>query len=576
MRMEAQMKAAFWMENAYFDEQTRQEVRNLPLEEIEERFYTDLEFGTGGLRGKMGAGTNRMNRYVVRKITQGLADVLCRQGERAMRQGVVIAFDSRLRSAEFARETALVLAKNGIRVYLFASLRPTPELSFAIRYYHAAAGVNITASHNPKEYNGYKVYGADGGQLTPEKAEEIAEQIQQRTEWQIGRMTEAEARQSGRLLELGRETDELYFQALLVQMLYPELVREQGNRLRIVYTPLHGAGIMAIPAVLRGAGFTDLHIVSAQSMPDGAFPTVQLPNPESPEAFRWALAEAETRKADLVLASDPDADRLGAYVRDKTGDYVRLNGNQIGVLLLYYLLSQRKKQGNLPPDGKVVTSIASTELGGEIARAFGVERILVPVGFKYIGEQIRRMETEKKGTFLFGYEESFGYLAGTHARDKDAVQAALLLAEAALYYKTMENRTLPRVLEEIYRQFGWYDDRQFSVVREGRKGKIEINAMMQCLRSGAFQQLGGVPIAAVEDYADSVCTDLRDGSSRPLSLPKSNALRYLLCGGGFVLARPSGTEPKMKFYISVRGTSCARIEEQICGIQEDIRRIIGL
>ncbi len=564
-----QTKAAFWGKNPYFDEATRQEIQHLDPAELEERFYTDLEFGTGGLRGKLGAGTNRMNIYVVRKITQGLADTIQEQGKEAMRRGVVIACDSRRCSTEFAQETALVLAANGICAYRFNDLRPTPELSFAVRYLQAVAGVNITASHNPKEYNGYKVYGEDGGQLPPDIADRVTQHIKKRVDWIIEPISKKEAYRKGLLIDVNGEVDQAYRQAIRAQLLYADKLREQGDQVKIVYTPLHGSGIRQIPAILQETGFSNVFVVPEQAEPDGEFPTVRLPNPEDPEAFALALVYFEFQQADLALASDPDADRLGLYVRDEKGDYVRFTGNQIGVLLTWYLLSQRKKLGKLPADGKVITTVASTDLGAAVAAHFGVEVIHVLVGFKYVGEQIRIMEQTGKGTFLFGYEESFGYLAGTHARDKDAVQAALILAEAAWYYKTQEQRTLPQVLEEIQQMLGYYADEQISVTKEGRAGKAAIEQVMQTLRQHCFQTLGGIPVAAVEDYSNGAKTNLKDGRVEPISLPRTDALRYLLQGGGFVMARPSGTEPKIKFYFSIRSEKPDDLQERMQKIQSD-------
>lgn len=562
-------KAVFWEQDPYFDAATRNEVLGLTAAEKEERFYTDLEFGTGGLRGKMGAGTNRMNIYVVRKITQGLADAICEQGEEAKRRGVVIACDSRRNSSQFALETALVLAANGIRAYLFDSLRPTPELSFAVRHCQAVAGVNITASHNPKEYNGYKVYGEDGGQLPPEMADLVTQHIQRRTDWRIETLPRPEALEKGLLVHLPAEVDEAYRQAIQRQLFYPEELLQQGKNIRIVYTPLHGAGVKQIPQILEEAGFSEVFVVPEQKEPDTEFSTVRLPNPEDPDAFALALMYAKKQKADLVLASDPDSDRLGMYARDGQGEYVRFTGNQIGVLLTWYLLSQRKKLHRLPKDGRVVTTVASTDLGAAVARHFGVEVTQVLVGFKYIGEQIKEMEETGHGSFLFGYEESFGYLAGTHARDKDAVQAALILAEAAWYYKEKEQRTFSQVLEELQQTLGYYRDEQISVVKEGRAGKETIEKMMQTLRQHSFETLGGIPVAAVEDYETRIRTYPSLGRQEAITLPKTEALRFLLEGGGFVMARPSGTEPKIKFYFSVRGQHPEHLEALAQQIQKD-------
>ncbi len=562
--------ARYWQESTYFDAATREEVRGLSAAEREERFYMDLEFGTGGLRGKIGAGTNRINVYVVRKITQGLADAICEKGEAAKQKGVAIGFDSRRFSDVFARETALVLAANGIKAYLFESLRPVPELSFAVRHCGAVAGVSVTASHNPREYNGYKVYGEDGGQLPPEMADNVLRHIEGRTNWEIPVMPEAEARAKGLLVTLGEAVDRVYRQTVRDQLFYGEALGQSANELKIVYSPLHGSGVMAIPAILREAGFTELFVVPEQEKPDPEFSTVQQPNPENPEAFTLAVQYARERQADIALASDPDSDRLGLYARNEQGEYVRFTGNQIGVVLAWYLLSQRQKLGRLPADGELITTVASTDLGPAVAAHFGVASRQVLVGFKYIGEQIHLMEETGKGTFLFGYEESFGYLAGTHARDKDAVQAALVLSEAAWYYKTREHKTLVQVLDEIQQQLGYYRDDQVSVVKDGRAGKAVIAEIMAVLQAHPFSALGGIPVQAVEDYGQRVRTFPAEGKTEPIALPKTAALRWRLAGGGFVMARPSGTEPKIKFYFSVRGEKPEELAAITQRIQADL------
>jgi len=559
-----------WTENRYFDDQTREELLNIKdPKEVEDRFYTNLKFGTGGLRGVLGAGTNRMNKYVIRKATQGLADTIKNLGEEACRRGVVIAYDSRRCSPEFALETALVLACNGIKAYLFDYLRPTPELSFAVRYLKTIAGVNITASHNPREYNGYKVYWEDGGQIPPDKAEQILTEIYKRPGWEVEIISEREARNKGLLITVGEDVDRAYIEEMKKELLYPELTSAEGQKLKIVYTPLHGAGGMLTTRVLKEIGFTSLCIVLEQQNPDMDFPTVHSPNPENPQVFELALDYAGEQEADLVLASDPDGDRLGLYAIDRNARYRRFNGNQIGVLLTYYLLSHKKRLGRLPADAVIVKTVATTDLGDAVARQFGVQTVNVLVGFKYIGEQIKEMEEKGWGTYQFGFEESFGFLAGTYARDKDAVQAAALLAEAALYYRETENKLLPDVMEEIHRLCGYYHDEQVAMNFHGKEGLECMNNIMDVLRQEKKTEIGGIPLKSIEDYLTSKRLFLKEGREEQINLPKANVLRFSFQGGGFVVARPSGTEPKIRFYFCARGNSPDQLRHNIKIIQED-------
>lgn len=565
-----QERYKLWTENEYFDADTRKELLEITdPEEIKERFYTELEFGTGGMRGMLGAGTNRMNRYVIRKVTQGLADTVKEYGEEACRRGVVLAYDSRRYSAEFALETALVLAANGIKAYLFESLRPTPELSFAVRYLKTCAGVMITASHNPKEYNGYKVYWEDGGQIPPDKADRIVSRIAERKSWLIDVMSEAEAKERGLLLTVGEEVDKAYLQEVKRQLLYPELTAEKGRDLHIVYTPLHGTGNMPVRRILKETGFSSLFVVPEQEQPDSEFSTVNVPNPEDPQSFALALKYAREQQADLVLASDPDADRLGVYIREKNGSYLRFTGNQIGVILEYYLLSQKKKQGILPDNAVVVKTVASTDLGDAVAEEFGVRTVNVLVGFKYIGEQIKDMEEKGWGTYQFGFEESFGFLAGTYTRDKDAVLAAVLMAEAALYYKEIEQKTLADVLEEIHEKCGYYLDCQKAVTLKGIEGLEKIKKIMEILRNTSKSEIGGLPVKSIDDYLYGKRKLLKECRECDLTLPKSNGLRFSFEGGGFVMARPSGTEPKIRFYFCLKGDSPAKLAGILEKVKED-------
>ncbi len=572
MLIESSIKERFtnWTENECFDCATRDELLALDdPNEIEDRFYTDLEFGTGGMRGILGAGPNRMNKYVIRRITQGLADSIKEHGEEARAKGVVIAHDPRRFSKEFALETALVLAANGIKAYLFDSLRPVPELSFAVRHLQTIAGVNITASHNPKEYNGYKVYWEDGGQIPPDKANIIISKIAARKSWEIGISSEADARKEGLLVKIGEDVDKAYLEKVKVQLLHPALDAAKGKQLKIVYSPLHGSGGMLISRILMEAGFSSLFVVPEQKEPDMDFSTVKSPNPEDPASFELALAYAVQQNADIVMASDPDADRLGLYVKGDEGYYHRFNGNQIGVLLQYYILSQKKKMGILPDNAVVIKTVASTDLGDAVAEKFGVKTVNVLVGFKYIGEQIRDMEEKGWGTYQFGFEESFGYLAGTHARDKDAVAAAALLAEAALYYRQEENKNLTDVLDEIHQMFGYYRDEQVALTYKGKAGRECIANIMNTLRRDKRTEIAGIPLKSREDYSISKKYLVKENEEEEIALPKANVLRFSFAEGGFVMARPSGTEPKIRFYFCVKDDSPQTLRDTMERVKED-------
>ena len=540
-RPSAQELLQSWLNDPLVDEATKAELRAIAddAREVEDRFYRDLEFGTGGLRGVMGAGTNRMNRYVIGKATQGLADELL---SREKAPSVVIAHDSRRHSAEFALETACVLAGNGIKAYLFRSLRPTPQLSFTVRDLGASAGVVITASHNPPEYNGYKVYGPDGGQIVPDQAQRVYERIRRVTSFDmVRRMAPEEAEAKGLLVWLDEEADRRYVDAVVAQSLRPELLRSgAGEALTIVYTPLHGSGNMPVREVLRRAGFTRVHVVAEQEQPDGGFPTVKSPNPEEREAFTLAIEQAERLGADLILGTDPDADRVGAVVKDENGRYVVLTGNQTGALIVHYMLTALKEQGRLPANGAVVKTIVTSEMGADIARSFGCEVFNTLTGFKYIGEKMTQFERTGTHTFVFGYEESYGYLAGNYARDKDAVVAALLISEAAAYYKS-QGKTLYDVLLELYAQYGTYLETLESRMLKGKDGLERIRAIMEDWRSQPPAEVAGVKVEALEDYKDGLN-----------GLPPENVLKFRLADGSWFCLRPSGTEPKIKVYLAVR------------------------
>jgi len=571
LELDALVKQRFqhWTENEYFDQQTKDELLQIiDPKEIEDRFYTELEFGTGGMRGVLGAGTNRMNKYIIRKVTQGLAEVMLEQDPANAQKGVVIAYDSRRYSAEFALETALVLAANGIKAYLFESLRPTPELSFAVRYLQTSAGVNITASHNPKDYNGYKVYWEDGGQIPPQLAKLIVAKVTNQ-DWTAQPLGLEEAKAKGLLETVGEQVDRAYFEQIKKQLLFPELAKIFGRDLKIVFTPLHGTGGRPVLSLLKEIGFTSVYIVSEQAEPDPEFPTVLSPNPEDPAAFELALQYAQDKQADIILATDPDADRLGLYAKDQNGEFRRFTGNQIGVLLEYYLLSQKKKAGCLAENSVIVKTVASTDLGEAIATDFGAQTLNVLVGFKYIGEQIKIMEQNRSGVYVFGFEESHGYLAGTYARDKDAVQAAALLAEAALYYRTKEGLTLPEVLEKIFKNYGYYLDEQIAVTLKGKEGKEKIAAVMDLLRRQKKDSLAGIPIKSIDDFQTGQKLHIQENRTSSIDLPRENVLRFSFMGGGFVMARPSGTEPKIRFYFCVKGDSYEQTAELLELVKKD-------
>ena len=552
--MDAMKTYEFWCTSPYFDEATKEELRAIKEDEkeITERFYRELEFGTGGLRGILGAGTNRMNIYTVRKATQGLANFIIK--EHAQEKGVAISFDSRHMSPEFAKETALCMAANGIKAYIFPSLRPTPMLSFAVRELHCTAGVMVTASHNPPEYNGYKVYWEDGAQITAPKDAEIIHEVQSITDYgALKTMSEEDAKAAGLYEVIGSEIDDKYMEALKKLVLRPEAIKEQADQLKIVYTPLHGTGNLPVRRVLKELGFTQVHVVKEQELPDGAFPTVSYPNPEDKKAFALALKLAKEVDADIVLATDPDADRLGVYAKNtETGEYQSFTGNMSGMLILEYLLSQRKELGMLPEIGAVVTTIVSGKMARAIAKEYNVELIETLTGFKYIGEQIKFFEQNHDHEFLFGYEESYGCLEGTHARDKDAVVAVMALCEAAAYYKS-KGITLCEQMQNLYQKYGFYKESLFFQTFQGMEGKAKIDGLMDALRNEPPKQVGPFKVTALEDYKKSIRTDIATGETSALTLPESNVLYFELEDGAWFCVRPSGTEPKIKYYAGVKG-----------------------
>ena len=552
-----------WLSNPYFDEATKEELRAIEgnENEIKERFYMDLEFGTAGLRGIIGAGINRMNIYVVRRATQGLANYIIKQG--AANKGVAIAYDSRHMSPEFAMEAAMTLAANGIKAYKFESLRPTPELSFAVRELGCVAGINITASHNPPEYNGYKVYWEDGAQFTPPHDKGVTEEVLAIEDLSTVKTTdEASATAAGLYQVIGQEIDDKYIAQVKAQVVNQKAIDEMQDQITIVYTPLHGTGNIPARRVMKEIGFTHVYVVPEQELPDGDFPTVSYPNPEAKEAFELGLKLAKEKNADLVLATDPDADRLGVYVKDtKSGEYIPLTGNMSGSLLCEYVLSQKQAAGKIPADGQVVKSIVSTNLIDAVAKAYGAELIEVLTGFKWIGKQILKNETTGHGTYLFGMEESYGCLIGTYARDKDAISATAALCEAAAYYK-QKGMTLWDAMIAMYEKYGYYKDAVKAIGLSGIEGLAKIQSIMETLRNNTPTEVGGYKVTSARDYKLDTIKDMATGEVKPTGLPSSNVLYYDLEDGAWICVRPSGTEPKIKFYFGVKGTSLKDAEEK--------------
>lgn len=546
----------FWCEDSYFDDATKAELAAIAdnENEIKDRFYRELEFGTGGLRGIIGAGTNRINLYTVRKATQGLANFILKEG--GADKGVAIAYDSRNMSIEFSEEAALCLCANGIKAYRFESLRPTPELSFALRELGCIAGIVITASHNPAEYNGYKVYWEDGAQITPPKDTQIIDEVNAVTDYHtVKTMDRESAMAQGLYHVIGAEIDDRYMEELKKLVIHPELVREVGKNMKVVYSPLHGTGNIPARRILKEIGFEQVYVVPEQELPDGNFSTVASPNPENKSAFELALKLAEEVGADLVLATDPDADRLGVYARDsKTGEYMTFTGNMSGMLICEYLLSQKQELGTIAEDGFIVKTIVSTKMAGKIAEAYGVELKECLTGFKFIGELIKIAEDTGKGTYEFGFEESYGCLVGTHARDKDAIVAVMALCEAAAYYQT-KNLTLWDQMMNIYEKYGYFREGLETLTLKGFEGAAKIQSMMEDIRNNPPKTLGDYKVLAFRDYAKDTILNLETGDVTPTGLRKSNVLYFDLSDDAWACVRPSGTEPKIKFYMGVKGVS---------------------
>ncbi|MDB2009060.1 phospho-sugar mutase [[Clostridium] symbiosum] len=565
-----------WLDNPYFDEATKEELRNIAGDEneIKERFYMDLEFGTAGLRGIIGAGINRMNIYTVRRATQGLANYIIKQGGAG--KGVAIAYDSRRMSPEFAEEAALTLAANGIKAYKFESLRPTPELSFAVRELGCIAGINITASHNPPEYNGYKVYWEDGAQFTPPHDKGVTEEVMAITDLSTVRTTDAQsARTSGNYQIIGQEIDDKYIAQVKAQVVNQGAIDKMQDQITIVYTPLHGTGNIPARRVMKELGFTHVFVVPEQELPDGEFPTVSYPNPEAKEAFELGLKLAKEKNADLVLATDPDADRLGVYVKDtKSGEYIPLTGNMSGSLLCEYVLSQKKAKGEIPADGQVVKSIVTTNLVDAVAKYYGVELVEVLTGFKWIGQRVLENEKTGKGTYLFGMEESYGCLIGTYARDKDAISATAALCEAAAYYKE-KGMTLWDAMVEMYEKYGYYKDEVQAIGLKGIEGLAKIQEIMEYFRSNTPAEIGGYKVLSARDYNAGTVKDMTTGAVEPTGLPSSNVLYYALEDNAWLCVRPSGTEPKIKFYLGVKGSSLEDADVKAAKLGEAVMETVN-
>ena len=565
-----------WVNNPLFGQETKDELLAIKDDEkeIEERFYCDLVFGTAGLRGIIGAGTNRMNIYVVRKATQGLANYIIKAGKQD--KGVAIAYDSRRMSPEFSMEAALCLAANGIKAYRFESLRPTPELSFAVRYLDCVAGINVTASHNPPEYNGYKVYWEDGAQITPPHDQGIMAEVKAITDFADTKtMDMVEAKKKGLLVTIGSEVDDAYMGELKKLILNQDAIDKYGKDLKIVYTPLHGTGNIPVRRILKEIGFENVYVVPEQELPDGEFPTVEYPNPEAKEAFTLALKLAKEVDADLVLATDPDADRLGCYAKDsKTGEYKVFTGNMSGSLLCEYEVSQMKeKNGSLPADGAIVKTIVTTNMVDAIAKYYGTDLIECFTGFKNIGREILRFEQTGKGTYLFGFEESYGCLIGTHARDKDAVVATMALCEAAAYYRG-RGKTLWDAMMDMYEKYGYYVDDIKTVTLKGVEGSKKIGHIMNILRANVPEQVAGYKTKVVRDYRLEYIRNIETGEVKPTGLPNANVLYYELENDAWLAVRPSGTEPKIKFYYGIKGSSYDEAQKESAAFGDKVMDLI--
>ncbi|MCS0673881.1 phospho-sugar mutase [Cytobacillus firmus] len=568
-------KAEIWISYKLMDPELREILLELVNNEneLEDSFYKDLEFGTGGIRGQLGPGTNRLNIYTVRKAAKGLADYIVSQGCEAIKRGVVIAFDSRHKSSEFALEVAKTVGAQGIKVYLFNELGPTPVLSFAVRYLNAFAGVVITASHNPPEYNGLKVYGCDGGQIPPKTAGEITKFIERIENALTVEVTdEIELLNRNLLTYIGKEIDSAYLENLKAIQLKPETINKAKD-IKIVFTPLHGTANKLVYEGLKIFGFKNIIVVKEQELPDPDFPTVKSPNPEEHASFEIALKYAEQNDADILMATDPDADRLGVAVKNEYGNYVILTGNQIGALMLHYILTQRKENGDIPENGIVLKTIVTSDIGRAIANEFGIKTIDTLTGFKYIGEKIKDFEHTKQHKFIFGYEESYGYLISDFVRDKDAIQSAVFIAEVAAYYK-INGKSIMEGLHEIYKKYGFYKESLKSLKLKGKKGSMQIKKILSSFRKDHPNEIANIQISALEDFQSSIRINLLTGEESVIDLPKSNVLKFYLTNNSWFSIRPSGTEPKIKFYFSVISSSMGESEDLLLKIENEVMEIV--
>lgn len=563
-----------WISSSTISEEVKEELRAIKDEkEIEDRFYKELEFGTGGLRGIIGAGTNRMNVYTVGKATQGFADFIndTYKGEKA----IAIAYDSRNMSKEFAKAAALTLCANDIKVYLYQSLRPTPMLSFAVRHLKCKAGIVITASHNPKEYNGYKAYGEDGCQLTDEPAKEVIGYVNRVEDYsKIKTMNEEQALEKGLLVYIGEDVDKAYIESLKSLTIREELVKDHAKDLKIVYTPIHGSGNVPVRRVLSELGYENVLVVKEQELPNGNFPTAPYPNPENPDVFKIAMEMANKVNADVIFGTDPDCDRIGVVVKDNKGEFRVLTGNQTGMLLVNYVLGSLKELNKLPKNGVVIKTIVTTESVRKMAEAYGVKLIDVLTGFKYIGEKIREFKETGSNEYLIGFEESYGYLFGTFSRDKDAVVASMLIAEMTLYYKK-QGKTLYDALVEIYEQYGYFKESLVSVELKGKEGQEKIGRCLDLLRADEITEVNGVKVVKSFDYKSSTERDLIANTTSKINLPKSNVLKYILEDDSWFVVRPSGTEPKMKVYLAVKGNSLEDADKQTERFKSSVMAIVN-
>ena len=560
-----------WLNSDKLEENDKSALEKMKNDEteIKESFYQHMAFGTAGLRGILGMGTNRMNKYVVRRATQGIANFICSHGNEMKSRGVVIAYDSRHFSAEFALETALTLCANGIKTYLFDELRPVPELSFAIRHLHTIAGIAITASHNPSKYNGYKAYWEDGGQLPPTVSDKVLEEINKLDMFGAKTICREDAEKSGLLTIIGEEVDKAYIDAVYTQAINPDAVKEVADTFKLVYTPIHGSGNKPVRAILEKSGFKHVIVVKEQELPDGSFPTVKSPNPEDKECFTKAIELAKENDVSLIIGTDPDADRMGIMLRNDKGEYIPMTGNQVGALLTDYIISAKKERGTLPKNGAVISTIVSTKMAKVLTESYGMEYIEVLTGFKFIGEKIHQFEETGCNEFLLGFEESYGYLVGTHARDKDAVVASMLIAEMAAYY-SQKGKTLYDVMQELYKKHGYFAEETVSITIEGSEGIAKIQKIMEDIRTNTPKAFGDFKVTAIRDYKTGIKHILADGTEDKLTLPKSDVLYFELTDGASFVARPSGTEPKIKLYYLIQSNT----EENAQKTLEDIKSAV--